>query len=232
MKIGEVELSWLGHDGFVITDGASGKRIAIDPYNVSASVAPVDMILLTHDHHDHCSVKDVEKLAKPGTIVVGPPHVQSAVTKVEGVQLHPLEVGDTMEFAEIKIETVLAYNLNKYRDPAKKIVFHPKSEGYVGYVVKIGNVVIYHAGDTDLIPEMQKLTGHGKQGNTFVALLPVSGTYVMTSEEAAEAASLLKPSIAIPMHYGAGVVGTIEDAQRFVELCREQGIHAEVLEKS
>lgn len=229
MKIGEVELSWLGHDGFLITNG---KRIAIDPYNVHGLVEKADVILITHDHHDHCSIKDIQHLSKKGTIVVGPAHIQSAITKVEGVELHVIEIGDEIELNNVKIEVVPAYNTDKYRDAEKKILYHPKSEGYVGYVTKVGNVVVYHAGDTDLISEMQKLTGHGKQGNHFVALLPVSGTYVMTAEEAAEAAALLKPEIAIPMHYGAGVAGTIEDAQRFVELCRDEGIHAEVLEKT
>jgi L-ascorbate metabolism protein UlaG (beta-lactamase superfamily) len=78
---------------------------------------------------------------------------------------------------------------------------------------------------------MEKLTGYGKQGNEFIALLPVSGTYTMAAEEAAEAAALLKPSLAIPMHYGAGVCGTIEDAQRFVKLCKDKGVNAKILEK-
>src|SRR3989344_2609633 len=231
MKIGEVELSWLGHDGFIITNGASGKRIAIDPYNVGENIDKADIIFITHEHYDHCSVKDIQKLSRAGTKVIGPAHIQSAITKVENVELHVIAVGDVVDFEDLKIEAVPAYNLNKYRDPAKKIVFHPKSEGYAGYVIKMGNVVIYHIGDSDLIPEMQKLTGYGKQGNHFVALLPVSGQTVMTAEEAAEAAALLKPEIAIPMHYGSGVVGTLEDAQRFVELCREKGIRAEILEK-
>ena len=227
MRIGEVNLDYLGHDGFLITNG---KRIAIDPYNVSANVERVDVILLTHDHHDHCSVKDIERLSKEGTIVVGPPHVQSAVMRVEGVQLHPVERGDSLELEDIKIEVVPAYNVNKFRDEARKIVFHPKSEGYVGYVIKLGNVVIYHAGDTDFIPEMHKLSGYSKKDNKFVALLPVSGTYVMDAEEAVEVADILHPDIAIPMHYGA-VVGTVDDAQRFVHMCKERGIHAEILAK-
>ena len=92
-------------------------------------------------------------------------------------------------------------------------------------------MIIYHAGDTDRIPEMEKLTGYGKQGNEFVALLPVSGTYVMTAEEAADVAKLLNVGLAIPMHYGSGVVGTIEDAQRFVTLCEQAGVRAKILEK-
>ena len=228
MRIGNVHLDYLGHDGFLITNG---KRIVIDPYHVSSKVKPADIILLTHDHHDHCSVQDIERLSKQGTLVIGPPHVQSAVMRVEGVQLHPVEAGDKLEIEDVKIEVVPAYNLNKYRDSSKKIVFHPKSESYVGYVVKLGNVVIYHAGDSDFIPEMQKLSGYSKKDNKFIALLPVSGTYVMDAEEAVEAADVLHPDIAVPMHYGAGVVGGVEDAERFVSLCKERGIHAEILEK-
>jgi L-ascorbate metabolism protein UlaG (beta-lactamase superfamily) len=228
MKLGEVSLEYLGHSGFIIS---SDVRIAIDPYNVHDSVGKVDAILITHEHFDHCSVKDIEKLARPGTVVVGPPHVQSAVLKVEGIELQTLESGDAFEFGSFTIEAVPAYNINKFRDSVKKIVFHPKSEGYVGYVIKQGSTVIYHTGDSDFIPEMHKLTGYGKHGNMFVTLLPVSGTYVMDADEAAKAASLLKPHLAIPMHYGSGVVGTLDDAQRFVDLCKEQDIRAEVLKK-
>jgi len=229
MKIEDIELSWLGHDGFLID--YKGKTIAIDPYNVSNNVGKADIILITHDHSDHCSIKDIEKVAKSDSVVIGPPHVQSAVMKIQGLQVQPIEVGDEVELDKgLKILAVHAYNVNKFRDKEKGIVFHPKSEGYVGYVIKLGNVVVYHTGDSDFIPEMKNLSGYGKQGNMFVALLPVSGTYVMSADEAVEVADVLHPDIAVPMHYGS-VVGSIEDARRFVELCKERGIHAEVLEK-
>ena len=102
----------------------------------------------------------------------------------------------------------------------------------MGYIVKLKDVLIYHAGDTDKIPEMDGLQYIAQEGEDVVALLPVSGHYVMTAEEAADAASVIKPSLAIPMHYGAGVVGTEEDAKRFVEICKEKGINAEILKKS
>ena len=220
MKVGDVKIEFLGHSGFII---GNGKRIAIDPYNVSNDVEKVDIILITHSHYDHCSIKDIQKIVKQGTIVVATPDSQSKITHVEGVELHPVELGDGFEVEGIKIETVPAYNKNKE--------FHPKNEGWIGYIIKMGNVIVYHAGDTDLIPEMHKLTGYGKHGNQFVALLPVSGTYVMDVDEAFEAASVLKPDVAVPMHYGAGVAGTIEDAHKFIELCRAEGIRAEILEK-
>ena len=143
--------------------------------------------------------------------------------KIEGIRLEVIEIGDKIDLGNIKVEAVAAYNKDKE--------FHPKSEGWLGYVIKYGEVILYHAGDTDFIPEMSKLSGYGKHGNKFVALLPVSGTYVMDVEEAAEAASVISPDLAVPMHYGAGVAGTIEDAKRFIELCKEKGLKAEILEK-
>lgn len=226
MEVKGVEISFLGHSGFMLhskNGDVNGKRIAIDPYNISDNVGKADIILITHSHYDHCSIKDIGKISREGTVVVAPPDCQSKIMNVEGVNLQVIELGDKIELGNVKIETVAAYNKDKE--------FHPKSEGWVGYVVKLGEIIVYHAGDSDFIPEMHKLSGYGKHGNEFVALLPVSGTYVMDAEEAAEAASIISPDLAIPMHYGAGVAGTLEDAQRFVELCKEKGLKAEVLEK-
>ena len=91
-------------------------------------------------------------------------------------------------------------------------------------------VVIYHAGDTDVIPEMQKLTGYKQQDKEFIALLPIGGRFTMSAEEAAEAAKIIKPTLAIPMHWGS-LVGSEDDAKEFVELCEEENIKAVILEK-
>ncbi len=222
MEIKGVKIEYLGHSGFLITNGG-GKRIAIDPYNISEGVQPVDLILVTHSHYDHCSIKDLIKLSRKGTTIVIPADVQSKITRIENIEMQVIEAGDEVSFNNVKIEAVPAYNVDKD--------FHAKADCWVGYIIKLEGVIIYHAGDTDKIPEMEKLTGYGKQGNEFIAILPVSGTYTMTAEEAAEVASLLNPKVAIPMHYGAGVCGTIEDAQRFVKLCADAGLHAEILEK-
>ena|SRR3989344_3396067 len=222
MEIGGVSIEFLGHSGFLIKNG-NGKRIAIDPYNISEGIDKVDLILITHSHYDHCSIKDITKLAKEGTVIVVSPDVQSKITRIENVEMQVVEVGDEVEFWNVKIEVMPAYSPNKE--------FHPKSEGWPGYLIKIHECVIYHAGETGKIPEMQKLTGYGKHGNQFVILLPVSGKEVMDSDEAAEVANMLKPDLAIPMHYGAGVAGTKEDAEKFVKLCNENGVRAEILEK-
>ncbi|MAG27110.1 Zn-dependent hydrolase [Candidatus Pacearchaeota archaeon] len=222
MEIGDIKLDFLGHSGFLIEDDR-GKRIAIDPYNLSSAVGDVDLILITHSHYDHCSIKDIEKIRKEGTVIVVPADAQSKITKCREARMEIIESGEKFSFGQVKIEAVPAYNVDKE--------FHPKQEGWLGYVIKIGNVIIYHSGDSDKIPEMKNLTGYGKHGTEFVALLPVSGKYVMNVEEAVETASMLNPNLAIPMHYGAGVAGTREDAERFAELCKEINLKAQVLEK-
>ena len=221
MEIEGIKINFLGHSGFLIENG---KKIAIDPYNLSEKVTEkADIILITHSHYDHCSIKDIQKLSREGTIIIVPADAQSKITKVEKVEMQVAEIGDELSFGNIKIEVFPAYNIEKE--------FHPKSEGWLGYLIKMDKTIIYHSGDTDKIPEMKNLTGYGKHNNNFIALLPVSGKYVMDADEAAEAASQISPDLAIPMHYGAGVAGTIEDAQRFVSLCKELNINAQVLEK-
>ena len=227
MEIKGVNIDFLGHSGFLISSGngsGKSKRIVIDPYNVGESTPKADIILITHSHYDHCSIKDITNLAKPGTVIVLPADAQSKVNKIKGVQMQIMEVWDQINLGNVKIEAWPAYNKGKD--------FHPKSEGWLGYLIKMDKVIIYHSGDSDVVPEMQKLSGYGKHGNTFVALLPVSGHYVMSAEEAAELTSSINPDLAVPMHYGAGVAGSLDDAKRFVEMCKELNINAQILEKS
>jgi L-ascorbate metabolism protein UlaG (beta-lactamase superfamily) len=221
MEIKGVNVDYLGHSGFLLTSG--NKKIAIDPYNISEKTPKADLILITHSHYDHCSIKDINKIKNPNATIVIPADAQSKITKMENVNMQIIEPGDELQFGNIKVEAIPAYNTDKE--------FHQKRDGWMGFIIKFKDVIIYHAGDSDRIPEMSKLTGYGKQGNEFVALLPVSGKYVMTAEEAADVASLISPDLTVPMHYGAGIAGTTDDAQRFVQLCKEKGLRAEVMEK-
>lgn len=218
MKIQNIEIKWLGHSSFLIQNE---KKIYIDPYNIQGGEA--DIVLISHPHYDHCSLADINKIVKQGTVIVCPADCQSKITKLDKeVELQVIEAGQTIELDRgIKIGAVPAYNTDKG--------FHPKSESWLGYILKMGNVIVYYAGDTDLIPEMEKLSGYSSQGE-FVALLPIGGKFTMNAEEAAEAASLIKPSLVLPMHYG-NIIGSIEDAQKFVKLCQEREIKAEILEK-
>ena len=220
MKVGDVELKWLGHSGFFIKNS---RIIYIDPYNIKEGLEKADIVLITHSHYDHCSVADLKKIVQDGTRIILTADSQSKITRFDvPVKIDIVEPGKELEIGEIKISAFPAYNLDKH--------FHLKDEGWGGYLLKLNNLIIYHAGDTDLIPEMQKLTGYKQPGKEFVALLPIGGRFTMNVEEAVEAAKLIKPSIAIPMHFGS-IVGVNEDANEFKDLCEENNIKCEILEK-
>jgi len=220
MKINGIELKWLGHAGFLIKNS---KVIYIDPYNIKEGLEKADLILITHSHYDHCSFADLDKVIQEGTRIIAPPDCQSTIAKFKTpVKIELIEPGHELDLGEIKISAIPSYNIDKH--------FHPKEETWVGYVIKMGETTIYHAGDTDIIPEMQKLTGYKQPGKEFIALLPVGGRFTMSAEEAAEAANIIKPTLAIPMHWGT-IIGDEKDAREFAELCGENGIKAEILEK-
>ena len=132
--------------------------------------------------------------------------IEAAAKKLSG-QIKTVKPGEEHTVKGIAIKTVPAYNLTKFRSPG--VPFHPKDAGHVGYLITVKGLTIYHTGDSDFIPEMKGL-------KPDVALLPVSGTYVMTAEEAAEAAAAIQPKVAIPMHVGEGI-GSLADAERFRE---------------
>jgi len=199
-----MKLEWLGHDGIRISNDEI--VICIDPYQLKGGI-PADIVLVTHDHYDHCSQEDIQKVLKDDTIIV------SSVGCNTPKKAEEMKAGDKKTIKGIEIEAVPAYNMGKD--------FHPKNAGGLGYVVTVDNTRIYHAGDTDCIAEMSDIT-------CDIALLPVSGTYVMDPDAAAEAAKKIKPKLAIPFHYGAGVVGTVEDAKKFKSLLEGSGIEVEI----
>jgi len=192
-------IHWLGHDSFRIE--TKDLAIYIDPYQLQGTPTKADLILITHDHGDHCSPGDVAKIQKGDTAIVA---IQAAAAKLKG-DLHIVRPGDKITVKGVPIETVPAYNINKFRSPG--MPFHPSESGHVGYILTVEGVHIYHAGDTDFIPEMKSI-------QVDVALLPVSGTYTMTAEEAIQAADAIHPQVAIPMHIGRDI-GEISAAQRF-----------------
>ncbi len=187
-----MKIRWLGHASFLIE--IFNKKIYIDPYALPEESEPADLILITHDHYDHCNINAINKIKKSETHILGP---ESVAKMVSGAGI--LRPGDVMDFHGVKIKAVLSYNIEKH--------FHPRDSG-VGFVIEIRGKRVYHAGDTDLIPEMKNLK------DIAVALLPVGGTYTMNADEAVEAVKAIKPEIAVPMHYGS-VAGSREDALRF-----------------
>jgi len=198
-----ISIERLIHDCFRIK---SDKVIYIDPFQLGNDEEKADFILITHEHFDHCSPGDISRVSTPETIVIATPDCQSKISGIDVKKVLLVEPGKKLEVLGIQIEAVPAYNTNKFRSPG--IPFHPKETLMVGYVFTLSGKRFYHSGDTDLIPEMENL------GEIDVALLPVSGTYVMTSMEAVQAVEKIKPKLAIPMHYGT-IVGTSGDAESF-----------------
>src|SRR3954469_20788552 len=199
------EVAWLGHSGFRIAAGS--RTIYIDPYRVMAGARKADLILITHGHYDHFSLQDVERLTKPTTEVIAP----AAVAERLSGHVRSIAAGEEIEpehLRGVSVRAVAAYNTSK-RDKEGR-VFHPREAGGVGFDVNVRGERLYHAGDTDVIPEMDAVTG------VDVALLPVSGTYVMTAHEAAEAARRIQPGVAVPMHWGSHI-GTEADAREFAD---------------
>lgn len=197
LNLDGITITWLGHD---TTKIKGDKVIYIDPFQLKGGEA-ADIVLITHEHYDHCSPEDVARIRKKDTVVIGTADVTA---KYKG-ETKTIKAGDSVTVHGITIQTVPAYNTNKK--------FHPRASGWVGYVVNMNGKRVYHAGDTDRIPEMESLK------DIDVALVPVSGTYVMTAEEAAEAVNRMKPKVAIPIHYGS-IVGTKADAERLKNLVK------------
>ncbi|MGC9095290.1 MAG: MBL fold metallo-hydrolase [Candidatus Bathyarchaeia archaeon] len=177
---------WLGHASFQIV--ADGKVVYIDPYEGDYT-DKADLILVTHSHFDHCDTSKIKKIRKGDTVVIAPSDCASKI----GGKVRSLKPGETISIGGITVEAVQAYNVKRFRSPGNP--FHPKGFG-VGYTVTVGGKTIYHAGDTDFIPEMRELKGR----NVSLALLPSGGTYTMDNEEAAEAALAINPEAVIPMH--------------------------------
>jgi L-ascorbate metabolism protein UlaG (beta-lactamase superfamily) len=211
----DVKITWLGHDGFRIQDG---QTVYIDPFQIGGSPPKADVVLISHEHFDHLSLDDLKKIVTPNTVIIAHRQSQGELSKLKAKEVKLIKPGDKVKVGKLEVEAVPAYNLNKFREPGK--VFHPKEDAKLGFVLTVNGVRIYHAGDTDQIPEMKGIRAD-------VALLPVSGTYVMTAPEAAQAATTIKPELAIPMHFGA-IVGERSDAETFKKLatCR-----VEILEK-
>ena len=204
-------LSWYGHSSFKVARG--GVTLYLDPWRLPVEPHDADLVLITHPHFDHLDPGDVAKVVKSDTVIVTVADCAAKLqeAKVPGT-IQIVKPGDVVKVKGAVIEVVPAYNTNK---PA-----HPKEKQWVGFIVEIDGVRIYHAGDTDFIPEMRGFK------NLDVALLPISGTYTMTVEEAVEAAQALSPKVVVPMHYGQ-IIGTAEDAKRFQKLCN--GMLVEIL---
>ena len=180
------------------------KIIYIDPFKINKNYNDADIIFITHDHYDHYSEEDIDKVIGENTTIVIPEELLTKLLK-KGIQksaIITVEPNKEYMIQGIKFETIPAYNTNK--------AFHPKKNEWVGYVIEIQGSKYYIAGDTDITEENRKV-------KCDVAFVPVGGTYTMDFKEAAQLINEIQPKIAVPIHYGS-VVGTEQDAIDFIRL--------------
>lgn len=181
-------IKWFGHASFLFTDKQGNKIYYVDPFDLKRSnLEPADLIFITHAHSDHCEPDDIKKILKDDSVLIAPPDCLAMINVQNEKQ--EVEPNGQYEVKGFKFWTFPAYNLNK--------TWHPKEKGWVGYFFNINSIKIYHAGDTDFIPEMREL----KKWQIDVALLPIGGTYTMDVDEAIEAANAIAAKTTIPMHY-------------------------------
>lgn len=182
------------------------KVIYIDPFKIDKIYNDADIIYITHDHYDHYSEEDIDKVKKQETIIVTPIDLLTKLLSkgFKKENIITVEPNKKYEICDIKFETVPAYNINKQ--------FHPKQNNWVGYIIEIKGVRYYIAGDTDITEDNKKV-------KCDVALIPVGGTYTMDFKEAANLVNSIEPKIAIPTHYGS-IVGEIKNGTDFVELLK------------
>ena len=192
------------------------KIIYIDPYKINKNYNDADIIFVTHDHYDHYSEEDLDKVKKENTVIVVPEDLLPKLINKGIIQKNIITVkpNNKYEVEGIKIETIPAYNIEKQ--------FHPKANNWVGYIIDMYGIKYYIAGDTDITEENKKV-------KCDVAFVPVGGTYTMDYREAAALVNEIKPKIAVPIHYGS-VVGTVEDANKFIKLLDKE-IQGKILMK-
>ncbi len=195
-----ITLQWLGHASFKICH--EDAVVYIDPWKLKDSPQDASIVLVSHSHYDHYSPEDIAKASGADTKFIASTDV---VAKERAGQA--ITPGQTIEFGNIRVSGVAAYNPNKQ--------FHPKSSNWIGFVIELGSKRIYYAGDTDLTDEMNSLK------EIDVALLPIGGTYTMNAAEAAEAIWHFKPKMAIPYHWG-DIVGGKADAEAFSDAAESE----------
>ena len=180
------------------------KTIYIDPFKIDKNYNDADIIFITHDHYDHYSEEDIDKVINENTTIIIPEELLTKLLR-KGINKNAIitvKPNEKYMVQEIKFGTVPAYNTNK--------TFHPKENDWIGYIITLDGIRYYIAGDTDITEENRKV-------KCDVAFVPVGGTYTMDFKEAAQLINEIQPKIAVPIHYGS-VVGTKQDATDFIKL--------------
>ena len=184
----------------------SAGPVYFDPFQMKEAPRDAAFVLITHDHYDHFSPEDLEKVISESTILIVPEKMEDKAIAADlpVAQIETVVPGEAYEIGGLAFETVPAYNKIK--------PFHPKSAGWVGYILEEADKRIYIAGDTDMTKENAAVS-------CDIALIPIGGTYTMDAKKAAELINTIRPAVVIPTHYGS-IVGKKEDGDTFARLIK------------
>ncbi len=188
------------------------KTLYFDPFQIAADSHDADIVFITHSHYDHLDPESVSRISRDDTIFIAPSSIKQEMQKaVKDIELILMDPGDSRDVLGVSVQAVPAYNRIK--------PFHPRRNGWNGYVVSMDGVSYYIAGDTDAVGELSSV-------ECDVALVPIGGTYTMTAKEAAKLINKIRPQTAIPTHYGS-IVGKPEDSAVFRKYV-DAGIQVEI----
>jgi L-ascorbate metabolism protein UlaG (beta-lactamase superfamily) len=200
---GDLTITFIGHGSLMFE--FNRLIIHVDPFSRLADYSQLpkaDLILLTHEHHDHL---DPDALAEIRTAETDLVLTETCTRQLTGGII--MQNGDQQIVRGLPIEAVPAYNLVNMRENGQP--FHPKGIGN-GYIVTFSGLRVYIAADTENTPEMKSLTG------IDIAFLPMNLPYTMTPEMVADAAKALQPRILYPYHYGS------TDPQELLDLLQDE----------
>ena len=228
-----MKVTWLGQSSYVVESG--GQRLLIDPFlsdvveqrqglkRLMECPLPMeqlrpDYIVITHDHIDHFDPIALPKIHElyPHASIAGPKSVMQHAAKLKFSQtaLRLLPVGQSLQLGPFRLKATPAYHSDPFA---------------IGLVIEIAEKTIYVSGDTvlhqDLIAQVQNSLGKSPD----VVFIVINGKLGnMNVEEAGEMVDALRPSLAIPMHYGMFAENTA-DPELFVQACRKNGVQTRLL---
>lgn len=179
---------------------SSSNIIYFDPYLIENDYKDADYIFITHDHYDHYQIESINKILKDNTIIIMPECMKDETLNFKN-NIVFVSANNNYQIGDINFDVIPSYNIQK--------PFHPKEKGYVGYNIKIDNEYLYVMGDTDI-------TNEAKNVKTDICFVPIGGKFTMDVNEAIDYINLIKPKVAVPIHYGS-IIGDVSLKDIFKE---------------
>lgn len=223
-------LTYAGHSAVFLN--SPGTVVAIDPWLVENPRCPsslksqskLDLIILTHGHIDHAG--DAVALAKQTRAKIAATYELAMIMAHEGVpdeQVLPMNKGGALQVGDVTIILTHALHSSSYDSRDRGTIYAGEA---CGVIVSDGKYSVYHAGDTSLFQDMKLI---GERYRPDVALLPIGDRFTMGPVEAAQAAALVGPKLAVPIHYATFPLLT-GDPQIFTRECEKVGVATRVIE--